>query len=226
MTALFVLTSIIFFLTIDWFVQRSRARTAPAPKLATGRVDEVRVPDGIFFAPSHTWMNLFPSGKIRLGVDDFITRLIDRPVVALLVRPGHHVHRGDPLLVLKGRAHELLVRSPIEGDILALNEELEANATLNRDTLFSDGWAYVVKPRRMSDVKKFMLGRESATWVSHEFQRLKDLLATAGRGLQPAYLQEGGPPMAGILNAQDAIVWREIDRSFLNVEEPLRRQPC
>jgi glycine cleavage system H protein len=218
MTALFVLTSIVAFLAIDWFIHRSHARSLPVPGTAAGRDGEVRVPEGIFFSPSHTWMNLFPSGKIRLGVDDFITRLIKDPAVVLLGHPGDHIVRGDPVMVLKGGDHQLLVRSPIEGDILALNEDLAATPQLNRDTLYSDGWAYVVKPRRLSDVKRFMLGSESRAWVRHEFQRLKDLLVSTGRGVQPAYLQEGGPPVPGVLNTLDAIVWREIDRTFLNVE--------
>ncbi|MBI4547570.1 MAG: hypothetical protein HY707_06310 [Ignavibacteriae bacterium] len=222
MTVLFVIATIIIFLTIDWIIQR-RKQPVPQTAVATRKPAEtfaVRLPEGIFFAPSHTWLNLFPSGKIRIGVDDFISGLLAHPEITLLKQPGEEVRRGDPIILLKEKDHLLTIRSPIEGHILTANDELPKNPKLLKEQLFSDGWAYMIKPLKLKEVKHMLIGDETRTWIQHEFHRLRDLLAGLGRNgsLQPAYLQEGGPPIAGVLNVMDDVVWQQIDQEFLRVQ--------
>lgn len=223
MTVLFVIATIITFLTIDWFVQRRKERLAAkiAPATVPAQSNPIRLPAGIFFAPSHTWLNLFPSGKIRLGIDDFISRLLMRPEIVMLKKVNDRVKKGEPLILLKEGKHHLTIRSPLEGDILAVNDELPVNPDLLGDRLFTDGWGYIMKPRRPADVKGLLLGNESRAWIGQEFQRLRDLFAGLGRNnvMEPVLLQDGGPPIAGALVAMDDAVWQQLDREFLSVEE-------
>ena len=222
MTVLFFIATVLLFLTIDWLVQRTREKRAgvPVPAIRTAREPSVRLPDGIFFAPSHTWLNLFPSGKVRLGVDDFISGLLQKPAVRLLRAAGEKIGKGDPLLELTSDGHHLTVRAPIDCEILSVNTSLGSNPGLLEEGLFSDGWAYMIKPSRNTDLKGLLLGAETSRWIRTEYQRLKDLLAgsTTGGALQPAYLQEGGPPIAGVLDGMDDAVWQKLDSEFLSVQ--------
>jgi glycine cleavage system H protein len=222
MTVLFVIATVLLFLTIDWMIQRSREKRATVAGRApvSARELSVRIPDGIFFAPSHTWLNLFPSGKVRLGVDDFISRLLEKPGVNLLRSAGETVRKGDPILNLKSDGHSLTVRAPLDCEILSVNSALPNNPALLEEGLFSDGWAYMIRPVRNADLKALLIGNESRQWIRTEYQRLKDLLAGGGieGSLRPAYLQEGGPPIAGVLNIMDDEVWRKLDNDFLQVQ--------
>lgn len=220
MTVLFVIATVVVFLTIDWAIQRMREKRATAPEIApvSARELTVRVPDGIFFAPSHTWLNLFPSGKVRLGVDDFIARLLEKPGVSLLRTAGEKVSRGEPILSLRSDGHSLTVRAPIDCEILSVNDALSNNPALLEEGLFSDGWAYMIRPARNADMKNLLLGNESRAWIRTEYQRLKDLLAGGAGVARPAFLQEGGPPIAGVLNTMDEGVWRALDDEFLKVQ--------
>ena len=221
MTVLFVIATIVIFLTIDWFIQRTKQRRPLAISQQKPAFDfAIRLPDGIFFAPSHTWLSLFPTGKVHLGVDDFISRLLDNPEISFLKTTGEQISKGDPLILLKTDGHKLSIRSPIDGEVLAINERLPENPKLLQEALFSDGWAYLIKPKHHSDLKNLLLGTETRTWIRHEFQRLKDLLAGLVRNgsVQPAFLQEGGPPIPGALKMMDDIVWQHIDNEFLKVQ--------
>jgi glycine cleavage system H protein len=221
MTVLFVIVTIIVFLTIDWILQRRQQRVTQVavPETPSIQTLAVRLPEGIFFAPSHTWLNLFPSGKIRLGVDDFISGLLKHPEIRLLKHQGEQIRKGDPLIALKEQDHLLTIRSPIDGHILAANDELPLNPKLLNEQPFSDGWAYMIKPLKLSELKQMLIGAETQSWIKREFHRLRDLLAGVGRNgsLQPAYLQEGGPPIAGLLSEMDDVVWHQIDQEFLHV---------
>jgi glycine cleavage system H protein len=218
MTVLFVIATILVFLTIDWFVQRSRVKHE-VPELAPRPVQThpVRLPDGIFFAPSHTWLNLFPSGKVRLGIDDFVARLFENPELSFIKKPGEEIRRGDPLLLVKDAGHTLTIHAPITGTIVAMNDALVQNPDVLKDRLFSDGWGYVIQPRRADELKGLLLGSETKRWMQEEFRRLRDFFAGLDQGtnVAPALLQDGGPPVAGIMSTMNEKVWSSFEEQFL-----------
>jgi glycine cleavage system H protein len=219
MTVLFVLATILLFLGIDWAVRRMREGKAPAVQPVPARSNPVRIPEGIFFAKSHTWLNLFPSGKVRIGIDDFVGRLLENPEVVLLKNPGDHVERGEPIVQLREGGHTLTIRSPLSGTILGVNDELPKHPQFFKGLLFSDGWAYAVKPESASELKNLLLGQETRAWIREEFGRLRDVFAGAngGSGVVPALLQDGGPPVAGALKAMSDDVWGRFEEEFLQV---------
>jgi len=223
MTVLFVITTILVFLAIDAFVRRAREKKAaeavPVLQHYQTSTAPVRIPEGIFFAQSHTWLNMFPSGKIYLGVDDFITRLLERPQITLLCKEGDRVNKGDPILLFQEDGRELRVHAPIDGEILAANEDLPVKPELMKNTLFTDGWAYSIKPKRPSELKDMLLGEETGRWIAEEFRRLRDVFAGVNQHgeLVPAMLQDGGPPVAGVMRQMPVSVWNRFEREFLVV---------
>jgi len=223
MTVIFVVATIIFFLGVDWLVRWARQRRAPATASAVQSAPAmipVRTPEGIFFARSHTWLNLFPSGRVRLGVDDFVGSLLDNPEVTLMRSPGERVDRGDPLVALSDGERRLIIRAPIAGEILAVNNALEKDPALMHKKLFSDGWAYTIRPNGVEELRAMLLGEESRHWIAEEMRRLRDLLAGIGpaASLAPAVLQDGGSPAPGLLKHLDASAWKRFEAEFLSVE--------
>jgi glycine cleavage system H protein len=223
MTVLFVVATIIAFLAIDVLVRKANEKKEMAlqPMLQRQSIhtNPVRIPEGIFFARSHTWMNVFPSGKVYLGVDDFITRLLENPTVTLLKRTGDYVQRGEPIVVLKEDGRELTIQAPVEGEILAANDQLLTHPGLMKNLLFTDGWAYSIKPKRPSELKTMLLGEETRNWIGEEFRRLRDVFAGVNKGgeMVPALLQDGGPPVAGVMKQMPESVWNRFEREFLEV---------
>jgi glycine cleavage system H protein len=153
MTVIFVALTIVFFLALDVVVRRVKARKeVPSMAVYTAQpAYPVRLPDGIFFAKSHTWLNLFPSGKVRLGVDDFVGRLLDKPQVEYLKSAGASVKKGEPLFALSEGGRTLTVRAPMNGRIISQNDQLAKNPGLLKENLFSEGWAYTIQPERSEE---------------------------------------------------------------------------
>ncbi len=221
MTVLFVVGTIILFFIIDFAVRKVRGEALlPAVGPVQNQHYPVRIPEGIFFAKSHTWVNLFPSGKIRLGVDDFVGRLLRTPEVTLLKKPGDSIRKGDPLMQLKSAKHTLTISSPLDGEVLTANEELAAHSEFLQQSLFDNGWGYEIKPRRSTEIKEMLLGSEARTWIRNEFKRLRDRLAelaTPG-AVAPAYLQDGGLPTVGVLDSMDDEAWQSVEHEFLSIQ--------
>ena len=217
MTVIFVALTILFFLGVDWILQRRKEARSVVPALAGAQEARVRLPSGVFFAPSHTWLNLFPSGRAWLGIDDFVVRLLERPRVRFLKETGSQVSRGDALLVIEDGERQLTVQSPLDGRVTALNSKLLKRPGALRQAPFCEGWACEIRPDRQADLKSLMLGDESAGWMQREFGRLRDVLAGAGPELSPAMLQDGGPPIAGAMKHVSREVWTRFEREFLEV---------
>jgi glycine cleavage system H lipoate-binding protein len=222
MTAILVVLTIVFFLGVDWLVRRLRRETpeiaAVADNPAAGAYP-LRMPEGIFFARSHTWLNLFPSGKVRLGVDDFVGSLMEAPEIVLLRKAGDRVERGDPLMELREGGRQLTVRAPLAGEILNVNDGLVSNPRAMQDALFSAGWAYTIQPRRLEELKDLMFGRDTREWMMSEFRRLRDWLADPASVNAPAaaYLQDGGLPRHGLIRQLSPASVRRLQQEFLEV---------
>jgi len=124
MTVLLFIATIIIFLTIDYFVRRSK-RTATQPVLQRGNSD-ADSRRNIFLQISY-WLSLFPSGKVQLGIDDFLARMFTKPQITMLKRDSESVVKGEPIVRIAEGKNEVVVRSPIDGVIENVNSGLSAN---------------------------------------------------------------------------------------------------
>jgi len=219
MTVLLFLITIIIFLGIDFAIQQKK-KNAPAVHQAEQMPVPLRIPPGIFFAPSHTWLNLFPSGNVRIGADDFVLRMMKNPNMVFLKAPGMLVKKGEPLFELKEGSKKLTVHSPIDGEIITLNEELEKHPRMLKEELFSNGWTYTMKPHRESELTQLMLGERSRAWIQQELGRLRDFIAGSTQtGIPvPVLLQDGGIPVEGLLQDLSAGQCESFEKQFLLVQ--------
>src|SRR5208283_4170849 len=87
MTVLLVLATFAIFLTIDFFYAKakhpfmqvapamSKAAVATAPKLRPSLVGGFSVPENLKYHPGHTWALSESPNLVRIGMDDFATKL-------------------------------------------------------------------------------------------------------------------------------------------------------
>lgn len=216
MTVLLFVSTIVVFLTIDYFVRRNKAAVAVAQPVLQKAIP-MRTPAGIFFTKSHTWLSLFPSGKVQLGIDDFLARMFSAPQVSLLKNAAEHVVKGEPILRVSEGSNEVIVRSPIDGVIDTVNASLPKNPTLLNDALFSEGWAYTIKPSRTNDLRAFYLGEDTRVWLRTEMGRLRDFFAQAA-GPVPAFMQDGGLPAGGLMDRMNPEQCKRFESEFLRIE--------
>ena len=210
MTVLLVLATVVLFITLDWAIRR---RSKPAMAPAGAEFPPVRLPGGVFFAPSHTWVSLFASGRAWLGVDAFVSRLLEKPRVVQLKHAGARVLRGEPLFMLLDNEHQLTVKSPMDGAVLATNDALVNEPELIKRSPYGTGWVCEMRPTRASDIKDMRVGEEVTAWTREELRRLRDVF----QGLSPAVLQDGGPPIESAMRHATPEVWTRFQHEFLDV---------
>jgi len=221
MVALLVVMTFIVALAIDAIVRKVRqGRVEPAkvyaPAVAKGMPG---FPPGYFFTPGHVWVNLRPSGKVQVGVDELIGRLIGKVDKVVLKRAGEKVRKGDLLASVTQGDKTIRILSPIEGTIEQFNFELEENPTEFAENPYTKGWFYLIHPANLAaDLKNFSVADQTRSWWSKELNRLREFVQA--HLPQPALaglptLPDGGLPLDGLVAHFDKKTVEELESQFL-----------
>lgn len=185
MVALMVVATIIGFVLVD-IIYRSVKRGSleeaahltktPLPRVPL-KMDSFHIPKGLFYHQGHTWAEILFSGKVRIGMDDFVQRVIGRIDKVELPKLGREVKQGEKVISLVQGGKRLTLVSPVDGVIDGINEELLANlADLKKDP-YTTGWLFMVKPNNLYDnLMHLKIGEEAATWFQTELERLREFV--------------------------------------------------
>lgn len=180
----------------------------------------LRVPKGLFFSRNHTWLYLEKSGQAKIGLDDFLQNVLGEITVQPLKSAGDVVQKGEVLALIVQDGKQLLVHSPLSGEIVGVNASvLERRGALSGET-FEEGWLFAVVPANwQKETSGFLLGADAVRWFSDEINRLKDFLnikLARQAGLEPLVVfQEGGELQVDPLAELDAGIWNEFQNEFL-----------
>ncbi len=225
MVALFVVATIIVFLIIDYFVQRAAKRRAAlstaAPVSAKPRFV---IPKGYFFGKGHTWVELLPDGLTRIGLDDFVQKVIGPVSKVSPVSTGTAVRKGDRLFTISQGGKEMSFRSPISGKIVAFNEDLNNSPGVVRKEPYKGGWITLLEPTNLAgEIKELSIGNEAAAWLKEEIKRFRNfitaqteaLVASGSPSLAGVTLMDGGIPVNDVMERSPQEVWQKFENDFL-----------
>lgn len=226
MVAILVLLTIIVFLTVDYFVERARVRSAAAapavfarPRSVRAPADVTALPAGVFAGPGHAWLELRPAGDVRLGADRVPLTLLGGVDAVELAPEGSVLHRGDPVAVLRKGGREIKLRTPVDGEVTAVNPAVEERPDALDEKPFGAGWLVRLAPSHLGEsLKRLFVAEGAAEWMRRELSRLRDLLVGFGDrpALAAATLPDGGLPIEGLAAALSDDEWRTLTEALFD----------
>ena len=226
MVALFVLASIILFVLIDVAVQRVQRRgEAMAPAASKLPVaDRFLVPRGYFLSRGHSWIELLFSGNARIGVDDFVQKLVGSVDSIRVVPANSVISKGDPLFTITRQGRTLTIPSPLSGKVLEVNSELMREPTAFNTDPYVSGWGVVLEPARLAtELRLLTIAEGAASWLKGEVSRFRDFIKESASRMSatplPAgvTLLDGGTPVSGVLQMTDEKTWKAFEHEFLSL---------
>jgi glycine cleavage system H lipoate-binding protein len=233
MVAILVVFTIILFIAADLVVQWVRARRArPAlassPKVASPadllvpslQLERFSLPGGLFFHRGHTWANLLFSGQVKVGVDDFIQKLLGRIDAITLPPVGAEVKQGQPFAAVRQGGRTALLSAPVDGVVCAVNSELAKVPGLLKRDPYTRGWLMAVRPTNLTvNFSRLIIGDGALAWLKAELARLQEFLhvtLTLERdALVGTTAADGGLAADGLLEHLDSETWAEFQSKFL-----------
>jgi len=219
MVALFVLATILICITIDYLVQRAQKKREVYQPQVVLSSESFILPRGYFFSKAHTWLEILFSGKVYVGVDDFISKVLGKVDAIEILPLGEKVKKGEPIFKIKQGARELTFLSPVTGKITAINPNiLESPETILKDP-YLNGWILMIEPEDVaSEVKNLLIGSEASRWLKNEIKRFREFISREAPKFSPTLeptLADGGLVIKGVLQNVDEKTWEKFEKEFI-----------
>ncbi len=224
MVAIFVVVTIVAFLGIDFAYQRIQERKTamamePNKLNKVNPISAISVPEGLFFHPGHSWAAITQDGWVKVGMDDFLNKLVGKIDGVEVKNLGGEVKQGDPLIVLRQGNRKAEIVAPVDGKVEMFNEKVAGDPQSIKDNPYNESWVCAVKPTNLIDnLKKLNIAETAKSWAREEVDRLAGFFTGANfeNKLVGQTLQDGGAPVEGVLTHMSDDAWDKFQNEFLN----------
>ena len=219
MTIILMLTMFAIFLTIDYFMKRSKVTTedaeiANSPELIPARPTYVAgfdLPTCRSYHQGHTWAQQESPTLVRVGLDDFGARLAGKIDRIILPKRGQWLRQGQKFATLFRDGQKVDLVSPIEGEVTNVNDALLLNSSLTNTDPYGKGWfVSVVSPDQQTNFRNLLNGTLARKWMAEAASRLHMRVPT----LAGAVAQDGGVAVHDLTVQLPTGKWGEITREF------------
>jgi glycine cleavage system H lipoate-binding protein len=205
MTVLLVLFTFVSFLLIDHFRSRRAVQpvlqvapakhaaakaTAATPRLQPALVGGFAVPENLRYHPGHTGALSESPNLVRVGMDDFASKLTGKVDKITLPQRGQWIRQGQKMCTLYRDDCAVDMVSPIEGSVSDINMALAADPKLALRDPFGEGWLVTVQaPDAKTSFRNLLGGAMARWWTEESASRLQHRMPLAMAG---ALAQDGG----------------------------------
>jgi len=205
MTVLLVLFFFSTFLLIDYFRTRNSVVVQPVvqvapdkheaavPRLQPALVGGFAVPENLRYHPGHTWALSESPNLVRVGMDDFASKLTGKLESITLPQRGQWIRQGQKMCTLYRDDVAVDMVSPIEGSVSDINQALIKDPKLALRDPYGEGWLVTVQaPDAKTSFKNLFGGPLARWWTEESASRLQRRMPLALAG---ALAQDGGVAM-------------------------------
>ena len=196
----------------DQLIENELTALDPLSPVTVMNVSGYSMAGGYYYHRGHSWAMIDYGARIRVGVDDFVTRLFGPNKKLELPSLGDKVVQNETGWMLKRDNHQAEMLSPIEGVVTAVNHKVVDSPELVHKYPYEMGWLYMVEPAKMKkNLKDLMSGNESVDWMHDEAERLRNIVAEE----YGATASAGGFPVDDIYGNLPDIAWERLVSEFL-----------
>jgi len=222
MTVLLVLLMFAIFLTIDYFYSKAKhtvLQEAPAlgkryttePRLKPTLVGGFSVPENLRYHPGHTWALSESPNLVRIGIDDFASKLIGKVEQVTLPQRGQWIRQGQKVWSLVRNGVKMDMVSPMEGSVSDINTAVVNEPGLVCEDPYGEGWMVMVQsPDAKTNFRNLLGGALARWWTEESSMRLQRYIP----GALGALAQDGGVAIDDIAGTIPHEQWAKITREF------------
>ena len=218
MAVLLLVITFAVFITIDWVMNHGKA---PALSLAESQAagappnDEIvagfHLPKRLGYHAGHTWVQRERKNLNRVGADEFAA-IFAGPVERIeLPKPGTWVRQGQKAISLFRNGEKIEMVSPVEGEIVEVNQDLLTDPALLRSDPYGNGWLMsVFAPDEEGPTRNLLPVSLIATWMREAAEKFY-LLQPMPAGVTAA---DGGRPSELATATLSTEVWKKSAKEF------------
>lgn len=122
------------------------------------------IPENVRYTETHEWVRK-DGDKYVIGLTDYAQHEMGEIVMAELPEVGAEATKGDSMGGLEAVKTAEDFYAPMDGEVTAVNEELEANPSLINEDPFAGGWLFAIKVSDDSQFDGLLTAEEYKTHI-------------------------------------------------------------
>jgi glycine cleavage system H lipoate-binding protein len=150
-------------------VVRKRAKKTEKPEKVRG----FSFHPSVYYLPNHVWVKVDSDDQIKVGIDDFASKLLGEITNILSAK------KGEELTEIKMQRNNRTLKIPIRslGKIVKINEGAINNPQVLNQDPYNEGWLFTIKSDNILDnIKTLAKGDSAKRWLENDFERLQRVI--------------------------------------------------
>jgi len=217
MAVILVLATFAIFLLIDHFYSQKKTVTQPASRAERESqprptlVGGFQVPENLRYHPGHTWALSESPSLVRVGMDDFASKLIGKVQRIVLPQRGQWIRQGQRMATIYRDGVAVDMVSPIEGSVADVNDAVSRDPNLANQDPYGEGWLMTVQsPDAKTNFRNLLAGTLARWWTEESANRLQRKMPM----LLGALAQDGGVAVDNLTDQIPDKEWAAIAKEF------------
>ncbi len=133
------------------------------------------LPDDLYYHSEHTWLKKQDDGNVKIGMNQMWGSTAGDITYVDLPFEGDEIKQGDTCGKLQSAKWIAKLISPVSGEIIQTNEDLEDDATKINSDPYGEGWIVIIKPSNLDeDLNSLMQGESVKPWMEAEIKKSED----------------------------------------------------
>jgi glycine cleavage system H lipoate-binding protein len=198
----------------------SRESLGPGGPPARRVVGWFSLPDGYCFHQGHSWAAPQQENIVRVGIDEFVGWLLGPPSGLVLPALNHQLRQGERGWSLQIGPKSVGMLSPVEGEVVELNEAVLASPELLCSDPYGGGWLLQVRvPDRKRNQTNLLCGGLARTWMEQKVRAVRARAQPAPVGELVLPKSGTSPGCRGFARAVSPEKWVEVAGELLLSED-------
>jgi glycine cleavage system H protein len=136
------------------------------------KIDEYDLPDELYYHDEHSWLRI--EGDVGIiGLNDFAQKLAGTIKRVVTLEEDEEVSQGKPCGTISSGKWTGKLYSPVSGEIIEVNEEVEDDPKLINESPYDEGWVLKVKLSDKNEISSLYQGDNVVNWLQSEITKHK-----------------------------------------------------
>jgi len=124
------------------------------------------VMEGYHYTKSHEWVNKENENQVKIGLTDYAQDQLTDIAYVELPEVGDKFAKGDPLGVVESVKSSDEILSPISGEVIDTNTDLEDSPEQINESPYEQGWLVLMSLENESDLGELMIADQYREYLA------------------------------------------------------------
>jgi glycine cleavage system H protein len=129
-------------------------------------------PEDLYYSQEHNWVRL-TGNRGTVGITDFAQQEMGEILYTELPDEGSQIEQGDIFGTLESSKTVAELFSPVSGEVISINKDLEEEPSLVNDDPYGKGWLMVLELDDPSDLQELFSAVEYEDFLEKQEENSK-----------------------------------------------------